>query len=71
METRYYTCNPSFKQTKNTTSTHMQNSDWLNRYATSTLTKKKIRKNKREKRENLWILTIEALVPKGLNQELN
>ena len=57
-------------QVKHKTSSHIQNSQFLNRYTTSTSTKKKIRKDK-NKRDNFWILTLEPLTPKGLNQELN
>ena len=51
-------------QTNTITSTHVQNSYWLNRYVTSTSTEKFIRKN-------FWILTLETVMSKALNQELN
>ena len=56
-------------QAKIITSTHMQNSYWLSRYAIDIDTEKI--KERLKQRENFWILTLETLTPKGLNQELN
>ena len=57
-------------QVKTITSTDMQNSYWLSRYAASISTRKK-NKEKPKQRENFLILTLEILAAKGLNQELN
>ena len=40
----------------------------IQQYATST---KKQKKERLKQRENFWILTLQTLTPKGLNQELN
>ena len=69
MEIRCYTCNPSFFRQKST-STHMQNFILIEQIRHVDIDMKKI-KERLKRRENLWILTLETLTPKGLNQELN
>ena len=72
METTCYTCKPSFFRQK----PQLQNSFTHAKFIPTEQMRhidinKEKNKERLEQRENFCILTLEPLMPKGLNQELN
>ena len=72
METRCYTCKPAshhFSGKNHNFNTHVK-FILIEQIRHIDIDKEK-NKERLKQRENFWILTLETLTPKGLNQELN
>ena len=73
METRCYTCKPAshhFSDKNHNFNTHAK-FILIEQIRHIDIDKEKNKERLKQKRGNFWILTLETLTPKGLNQELN
>ena len=71
METRCYTCKSSFFMQKPSKNFNTHAKFILIEQIRHIDIDKEKNKERLKQRENFWILTLETLTPKGLNQELN